>query len=243
MTKQLATIDFQEHSAVRSLYGGNFYIPAVPKGAKPFLLTLQDHVQMEKLPHIIGGGRMPVTIFGEHIGIDLIAHWTMGVLGMTGDCGPGIWVVRDTIQLMNDDGIPVADAFGVVQTRPATDEEKKAMWDEDYAAAVARQAKWGEFLIQQGDIYAADPNPKMRLLIGPAMKAAAKYYGREREWLDELKDDDTRLCPFCFKATNPLAPVCQKCDRVIDQAKYDALTKKPAMPPPLNPGEKKQVAA
>lgn len=242
MTKTVAFMYYEARNLTRSLYGGNFHAPAVAKGEKPFLLEVRDHVQPEKQPHIVGGRIVPRTITGEEIALDIIQHWTAGVLGMTGDVRPGIWVVRDTIPMLDDNGTPLRDVYGIVQTRPATEAEKAAMWAEDLAENTGCQARWGDYNILQGDVYHGDSNTKMRLLINPTMKASARYYGREREWLDEVKDDDVRTCVFCGKSTDTRFPVCQNCDRVIDKAKFDALNAKAPMTPPLNPSEKKQAA-
>lgn len=242
MTKTIASLYFEERRLTRPLYGGNFYAPAVPKGAKPFLLEVRDHRQPEKQPHIVGGHIIPRTITGEEIAADIVLHWTSGALGMKGDVRPGIWVVRDTITQVDENGVPIKDVFGAVQYRPATDEEKAAMWAEDVAENTACQARWGEFKIAVGDSYAKDENSKMRLLIDPTMKAAAKYYGRDREWLDELKDGDTKTCQFCFKAIDARVLTCPNCREVVDRKGYDAATAKPPVPPPLNPGGKQQAA-
>lgn len=249
MTKTVASIHFEERRLVRPLYGGNFYAPAVPKGDKPFLLTVNDHYQPEKQPYIVGGRVFRNIIIGDEIAVDIIQHWTAGTLGMTGDVHPGIWVVRDVITLTekdangNDTGIAIKDAYGVVQSRPATEEEKATMWAQDLAENIAAQARWGEFNIQQADAYAKDENSKMRLLIGPTMKAAAKYYGRDREWLEELKDGDTKTCPFCVKSIDRRVIKCPHCSEIVDRAAYDKINVKSPLAPPLSPADKKQQVA
>jgi ribosomal protein L37AE/L43A len=75
------------------------------------------------------------------------------------------------------------------------------------------------------------------------MKASAKYYGRDREWLEELKDGDTKSCQFCFKSIDRRVVKCPECGEIVDRAAYEKLTAKPPIPPPLNPSEKKQQAA
>ncbi len=230
MTKTVASIYYEERRAERTLYGGNYHMPAVPRGAKPALLQVTDKTQLERMPHIVGGGLIPRHIAGEEIANDIVKHWTEGVLGMTGNVGPGIWIVRDVIPILDENGIPVMDALKIVQTRPATEAEKAAMWAEDLAEAVAKQARWGEYNIQQGDALANDQNTKMRLLIGPTMKASCKYYGREREWMDELKDGDVKSCVFCFKSVDRRVLVCPHCQNVVDRAAYDKLTAKPLAP-------------
>ncbi len=242
MTKTVASIHFEPRSIERSIYNGHFETPAVARGAKPFLLEVRDHIQLERLPYIVGGGQFPRQIFGEHIAADLITHWTSGALGMTGDCHPGFWIVRDTLPVLDETGTPIKDAFGVVQTRPATAEEKSAMWDEDLARETAAQARWGDLLIQEGDVLAGDENPQMRRLISHSMRTAAKYYGRDREWLMELKDSDAKTCPFCFKSIDARVVKCPHCSEIVDQAAYARLTAKPPLPPPVQTPQGKHAA-
>lgn len=242
MTKYVASIHFEPRSIERSIYNGSFHAPAVPRGAKPFLLEVRDHIQLERLPYIVGGGQFPRQIFGEHIAADLITHWTSGALGMTGDCHPGFWIVRDSLPVLDETGTPVKDAFGVVQTRPVTAEEKAAMWDEDLARETAAQKKWGALLVQKGDVLASDENAQMRILISDSMRAAALYYEWDREWLEELKDNNAKSCPFCFKSIDVRVVVCPHCTNTVDQAAYARLTAKPPMPPPVQAPQGKHAA-
>lgn len=243
MTKTIASLYWEACHAERTLYGGNFHLPPVKRGDKPALLTVSDHVQLEKLPYLMGGGQKPVTIFGEEIAADIVTQWASNALGMTPECGPGIWVVRDTIPLTHPDGTLMIDAAKRAQFRQATEEEREAMWQEDLQNAVARQAKWGEFLIQQGDIYASDPAGKQVILITGVHRRAAIHYGREREWLHELKDGDRKYCQFCQKPIGTLVVKCPHCSEVVDRKRYDELTGKAPIAPPLKPAGKDHVAA
>lgn len=242
MTKTVASIDFQAHHLERPLYGGSFHAPAVERNAKPFLMTVRDHIQLERLPHIVGGGQFPRQIFGEHIAADIVQHWSTGALGMNGESHPGVWIVRDTINLTDESSLPIKDAFGVVQSRPATEEEKAAMWQEDLAENTVAQYRWADYLIGQGDTLASDENRAMRLLISPLMRAACKYRGREREWLEELKDADAKSCPYCLKSLDSRAIKCMHCGEVVDREAYAKLTAKPQLPPPVQPTGKQHAA-
>ncbi len=243
MTRIVASIYFEARHLERTLYGGVFDAPAVPKGGKPALLEVRDHNQLERLPHIVGGGQFPRTILGEHIAADIVKHWSEGALGMTPECRPGIWVVRDVIVIADETGTPLKDAFGAVQTRPATPEEKEAMWRADLAENSMAQARWADLLIGQGDRLDGDPNPAMKLLISNLMINACKWRGRDRGWLQELKDFDAKTCPFCLKSLDIRAIKCQYCDEVVDQAGYAKLTAKPTLPPPAIPGKQQNHAA
>ncbi len=245
MTRTVASIYFEARHLERTLYGGVFDAPAVPKGGKPFLLEVRDHNQLERLPYIVGGGQFPRTISGQSIAEDIRKHWSEGALGMTPECRPGIWVVRDVIVIADETGTPLKDAFGAVQTRPATPEEKEAMWQADLAENSMAQARWADHLIGQADTLDADPNPAMKLLISNLMRNACKYRGRERGWLQELKDADSKTCQFCYKSLDIRASVCQYCGRVVDQAAHDkeAAKMKPTLPPPTIPGKQQNHAA
>jgi hypothetical protein len=246
MTKSIASIDFIAHHAERPKYGGIFDIPAVPKGAKPFLLAVPDHTEMEKQPHIVGGHQIPRQILGEEIAACVVNEWAANGLGMSPECGPGIWVVRDTIPLTNEHGELQVDPFTKrALHRPATDEEKAAMWAEDLAFNIARQERWGEYLIGQGDVLDADPNKKMAILISPAMRAAATYYGRSVKWLDrKIRANDRKQCPFCLTDIPSAMVKCSSCGEVVDRQRYAELTGKAPMTPPLKPtGNKEQPAA
>jgi hypothetical protein len=245
MTKSIASLYFIPCHAERHKYGGVFDLPAVPKGAKPFLLTVPDHTEMEKQPHIVGGHQIPRSILGEEIASCVVKEWAENGLGMSPECGPGIWVVRDTIPLTNEKGELQIDPFtGRALNRMATDAEKAEMWEADLAFNIARQERWGEYLIGQGDILDADPNRKMAVLISPAMRAAATYYGRAVKWLDrKIKHDDRRSCPFCMESIPTATVICTHCKQVVDQKRYAELTKSAPIPPPLKPTGKEQTAA
>ncbi len=149
--------------------------------------------------------------------------------------------MRDALPVLDETGTPIKDAFNVVQTRPATAEEKSAMWDEDIARETDAQKKWGALLVQKGDALASDENAQMRILISDSMRAAAIYYGWDREWLEELKDNQAKSCGFCYKSIDIRVVKCPHCGEIVDQAAYAKLTAKPPLPPPSIPG--KQHAA
>jgi hypothetical protein len=223
MTTRIATNYFEAKAAERTLYGGTFSAPAVPKGHPPFILTIPDHIQREQRPHIIGGGRTPETIFGEHIAADIRREWAEEGMGMNTACGPGIWVVRDVIPLLNPDGTMLLDVDKKAQYRPATEDEKEQMWAEDLAEQSARQEAWALYLKEQGDILDADPEKKRGRLISPTMRAAVAYYGYSVPWLDSRKAKaagDVKVCQWCAKE-NPAAVIkCQHCHEVVDAARY-----------------------
>ncbi len=248
MTRTVATIYFRQCHLERTLYGGVFDAPAVAKGDKPFLLEVRDHNQLERLPHIVGGGQFPRTILGQDIAVDIKKHWSEGALGMTPECRPGVWVVRDVVVIADETGTPLKDAFGSVQTRPATPEEKETMWQEDLAENTMAQARWADYLVSRADTLFADPNPAMRILIDPTMRTAAKYRGREREWLDEARDLDAKNCQFCLKSLPIKAIKCMYCGEIVDREGYSKMSQqgspvaKQPLPPPVQTGKQNHAA-
>lgn len=244
MTKQVASRYFMPVSMRRPLYGGVYDIPAVPKGETRFLL-ITDAIQPEKQPHITGGKRIPITIHAEEIAADFVKTNAANGMGMNGDCGPAVWVVRDSVPLLDEKGIPLLDAEGRAQFRLATEEEKAAMWAEDLEHQTARQDRWCDWLISIGDQLDADPEKKQRVWITPTMRTGAKFAGRTGGWVDQTaaRVDDNKACLFCTKIIPTASVVCQYCSNVVDRAKYDALTAKPPIPPLLKPTGKEQPAA
>ncbi len=218
MQKYVASIFFDDTRVDRAIYGGQFVLPAVPRGAQPFILAITDHIQMEDLPFISGGGRIPRVILGEHIAADVVEHVAMLGRGMSVECGPGVWVVRDQVPMVDQDGAWIIDAENKPQNRMATEQEKQAMFSEDHAFAHRRQAAYCDLLVGQGDVYAS--NPKEHILITQRMKKACVYAQRERDWLTDLKDGDVRLCPYCMKSIDARAIKCPNCSEVVDVVKH-----------------------
>lgn len=245
MTTRVATLYFMPISPRRPLYSGVFDLPAVPKGAKPEFLTINDHVQLEQRPHVLGGGKTPVQIRSIDIANCIVKEYSRNGLGMTGDCGPAIWVVRDAVPMLNLDGTPVLDAEKRAQFRPATEEEKAQMWAEDLAEQTARQDRWCQWLISQGNILDADPEKKMQVWITDTMRAGAKYADVEVPWQkgNVARAVDRKECPFCFKSVESRWVKCQHCNEVLDREKYAALTAKPPIAPPVKNPKEQQPAA
>ena len=212
MQKFVARIFFDECIVERPIYGGFFRLPAVPRESPPFLILIHDHTQWEPQPFISGGKSIPRLVMGEHIARDIYEHTATMGMGMSVDCGPGIWVVRDSVPWVNEENIEQPS------WRPASDEEKQEMFNEDLTNAILRQQRYGQFLISQGDGY--DKNPKERILITNRMRAAVRYYDREREWLQTMKDGDLKLCAYCMKSIDARAIKCPSCNEIVDAAKH-----------------------
>lgn len=249
MQKRIASIYFAPLKAERTLYGGYYDIPAVAKGAEPFVLTIGDKIQRSQEPSPDGKSKITqkYLVNGRDIANDILREWTRDSLGMTPECRPGVWIVRDEVPLTNEDGTPVVDADKAAQWRPATDTEKQTMWAEDLESARIANANWGDYLIQSGDVLAEDP--KQWVLIGPLRRIACRYYGKDRPWLQELKDSDIKKCPYCTKAIPIQAVKCPSCLEVVDAARYNTMRAEivdaPTVPirPPVQQPSKQQVRA
>ena len=218
--KFVATIFFEQIRIERPLYGGDFVLPAVPKGDPPALVLVRDHTQIVQMPFSAGGHKIPHLIAAEHICNDILLHAATLGLGMSVECGPGVWIVRDTVPERHPDGSPIMLADGRYQTRAANDEERQQMYQEDMAFSVLRQKRYGDYLISQAEVYAK--NPKERVYITPRMRAAARYYNQEVEWLEDASSD-LKLCPFCVKSIAITAIKCSHCGEIVDAPRHAAL--------------------
>lgn len=206
-TATICSIYPWEQKAERPKYQRVYTLPAVAKGDPPFLLPVPDEVQIEYDLYILGHKQKRLTVPGkEEIAPDLLREWSENSPGMTMECGPGIWIMRDTVDETDEDGN--------ITVRAATKAEKEAMFAEDLQRAKDRQAAWFEYQIMQGDRVADDP--KTRDFVNKLMKIACVYMGRTRKWLEEMRDGDTKNCPWCTKSIPVQAIVCPECQRVVD---------------------------
>jgi hypothetical protein len=230
MQRTIGTIFFEEITVERAIYGGHFVLPAAGKSdsgkPQPEFLTVNDHIQWEPLPFVAGGRPIPRTILGEEIAWDIIEHVALKGRGMSINCGPGIWLVREWIPEFNPDGsaimnvIPLGDGKTIErqQIRPATPAERARMAAEDLHEAIQRQDRYCAYLVGQGDIYASKPEES--ILITARMKEAARYTSRDREWLKEHHTEQAKVCQFCTKSVPTAAIVCPNCHQVIDYERF-----------------------
>ncbi len=221
MIKKIASIYFDDVELDRDLYGGHYRIAAVPKGAEPTIIIIKDEVQRWQQPHIFQKAIKRDHISALSIALDCILHWTRNAPGMSPDCHPGIWLVRDEMPLLKENGLPETDADGKQQTRAATDEEKELMWAEDLAHARVADAAWAAFRIQQADAWYE--TPKDRMFIGTNHRRAAQHYGKERAWLKTLQETDQKQCQFCKTHNQFDAVICANCHQIIDVVRYRQL--------------------
>ena len=221
---KIASIYFYPVRAERP-YGGPYILPPVSLGLDPILIEIGDRIQIEQGPVSLGQGgkrsRRRHLITGAAIAKDIVSHWTEHGVGMTPQCHPGIWVVREEIPLIRADGTPEVDAEGVSQWRPATEEEMAFMWMEDLQAARAADRTYAQLLYMQANAMADEP--KMIPFISELAKSAAKQYGLEAEWLKDDAQLLVKTCPYCTKVIPSRAIKCPKCTEIVDIEAYAQL--------------------
>lgn len=225
MTKTVASIYFSALQEVRRpSYQGYFSVPVVKRGEKPFLLTIKDHFEYNDMPFFAGTTangkpfKQKITILGEDIAQDVIKSWTKDGPEMTPFCAPGMWMVRDVVPLFDDEGKPLLNADGAQESRPATKEEREAMFTEDLAAAMDRQNAWAEISTLKGDVMADDP--KKIPWIPQYCRDSVDYLSRERSWRKGLRDGDVKSCPSCTKSISSKAVKCPFCAEIVDPVGY-----------------------
>lgn len=228
---QIASVHFAPLIAVRP-YAPAYEMPPLEElGKTPARLTIEDVIQTERGPYATSpfeGQRsfQEHTITAYEIADDLIGWWSRLGMGMTGDCHPGVWLVRDRVPEMEDDGKGGEryrlNARKQTMFRPATHEERMAMWKEDYAANVKADAKYGEYLIVKGDFIHGLPTDDPRRVpgISPPMRMACEFYGVRRRWTLEVTSHSTKHCTMCQEAVPGAAIVCPRCSWPLDMARY-----------------------
>jgi hypothetical protein len=206
-------------------YGGPYQLPAVAVGAEPAILTVRDRLQIEQGPYQLGSNgrrsRRQHVVLGEVIARCIVAEWTENGVGMKPECRPGIWVVRERVPLINEDGTAQIDADGMALWRPAEEDERAAMWLEDITAARVADRAYASALFV--DANARAERPELIPFIAANARLAAKAYGMDAEWLREGAALDVKVCPFCTRVIPRAAVKCPRCIEVVDAVAYGQL--------------------
>ena len=227
MIAHVASLHYAPVEAQRALYGGYYAIPAVARDARePVILEVTDKIQKWQGSYTEGGGVRRAqhrdTIFGESIAMDIVKHWTQDGVGMTPECHPAIWVVREHLPLLNDNGSPVMDE-GTERPmwRPATAEEKAAMWAEDLAANKAAGYAYAEYLYRTYDAK-YEEDPRLLPFFPEVAKLACKAYNFDALWARPAAEvvANEKPCPFCAKRIVKTVIVCPNCHQVVDHERY-----------------------
>ncbi len=231
-TAHIATIHFHPVKVDRRQFGfGVYELPVVPAGDKPFILTITDKVQIERGPYQESSNRKVRSIrrhpeTGQVIANDIVNSATRQGIGMTHDCHPGIWVVRESMpviweqdiideggHLLHSKGQIQTDAEGTAIWREASEEEKTAMWAEDLAANIAADASYAEWLIQQAN---AMDERQWAKGITAVTKAAAAHYKITTDWNTKAGALQRVPCPHCKEQVMKGAVRCRHCSQIID---------------------------
>lgn len=222
MTAKVASIYFAPLIADRSIYGGMYELPPVPLDSDPAILMIYDRMQYEDGPYQFGQRGMrqkrKYPVFGEIIARDIVNEWTTGAANMNPQCRPGVWVVRERIPLLNQDGSSQVDAEGMALWREAAQEEKDAMWREDLAAAKTADQAYARLLFLRASADAQ--NPLKIPLIPKTARLAAWQYGLTAEWLRENAAVDVQQCRFCTKVISAKAIKCPHCTEIVNPEAY-----------------------
>ena len=226
MKVRVASVHFCAVHAHRSAYQGQYSLPAVEQGAEPAIIEVPDMVQRYQAVFAVGQSserRMQRDlILGEHIAADIINEWSLNGLGTSPSCRPGIWMVRDHLPELAEDGSIAIDAMGAALWRPASVEEKRAMWAEDVTANREADRRFAEYEIQQADMMIMQDERK-RPLIAERARRACVMYSIERDWMRNTVAANMVACLYCGKRVIHTAIKCPYCQEVVDVAKYAEL--------------------
>ena len=260
-TALVASVHFFPVSTKRNYRGARYEIPAVGLNAEPTVIQVHSLIQRDWGAMISGTNkrqehRWPV--LADEIAQDIVGEWTGNTtvgLGMTPMCHPGIWFVRERLpvietqqKIVNGEAMTyeermMLDGDNRQMFRDATEPERKAMWDEDLAAARAADRIYAEWCWNDGNrIWDRDKHTQ---LIPPMHRAAAKQYGLNAAWLKEAASSEAFPCPHCGALGSKNTFICQVCQQPTDLEKWaqfqarkeaamaDATGKKRALPPPV----------
>lgn len=183
--------------ADRPLYGGLFKIPAVPMGADPELLFVEHHQEILEVP--VTHKKVSQTITSAEIAHCIWNQWSGNGLFMDTESGPGVWILKLPGDRLPDVDNPGEVAMAVQYGLPE---------------AKARQRLYADRKVKHADEMYRDT--KTSKAIDDTTKLLCKYYGYERDWLNDLKDHDVAVCPICKKVNEGGALKCQNCHATLD---------------------------
>lgn len=237
MPARVASIHYAPVKADRSIYGGMYALPAVPLAADPAIIVIQTLIQKDEGPVSTGPGhgqrqqlRYPVEAFD--IAQCIVREWTQMGMGMTPQCHPGIWVVRDRFPIFEKDekgqDRMVRDAYGLQAFKPATPLEEAQMFEEDLAMAREADRAYADWCYLDGNRWAYDVRlvpfiPKHYKL------ACAQYMAELPNWAKDGAAKNIAPCPNCGKPIFRNLIVCPDCHNPVDLARYAQLKAAEAM--------------
>lgn len=234
---RIASVHFASLSKSRVFCGLPYEIEACPLGAEPKIVTISPVVQRD------WGSMLPGTnVRQEHrwnvealeIARDIVGEWsgvTMIGRGMSSDCHPGVWVVRDKVPVtetktreIGSERISYEDlvknAAGQMIYRDAAPEEFQRMWAEDLAHNRAADRKYAEWCWNEGNRISSDN--KYNQLIPDNYRTAARHYGLDASWLKQAAAIDSMACPACGRLGSKHTFVCGYCQQPTDVVRWAA---------------------
>lgn len=242
---RIASISFAPVLAKRNFRGQPYKMSVVPLGTEPTILVVHDLFERtwETVQGTSKRQERRWSVIGEEIARDIVGEWT-GVttasVGMNPNCHPGIWIIRDRLPVTEEtkktiggeeltiEEKMVVDATGQQMFRPATEDEKEQMWEEDLAHARMADRAYAEWCWNEGNrIHQAkmqgskQPVPQEMPIL---YKLAAKHYRLEAEWLKEATASDSRVCGNCGKDGSKHTFVCANCGQPTDLLKWAEFT-------------------
>jgi RNA polymerase subunit RPABC4/transcription elongation factor Spt4 len=228
-TARIATIHFAPVSAERSRYRGYYSLPACRLNAEPFIYEVPDMMEHNKGPYNFGAQQPDIfeTIQGMDIAQDIVNQWTVGGIGMTPDCRPGIWVVRERLPLMEKDHngkfVAVLNAHKQQIFRPSTPEETRAMWEEDVAQNRRADRAYAEWCYREGNAIAGDL--RRIQFIPEVYKLAARQYGMKAEhWTPEGAALESMACESCTRIVAKATIYCPHCHQPANRLRAAQFT-------------------
>lgn len=232
---KIASVHFAPLKAERGRPLIRYVIPPAESAGKPNILIVRQVLEHDEGPYNGNKGREKITRLIDPMerGRDLIGEWTQSGIFMGPDASgqlayPGAWLVRDRVPVMDlvkyDDGsvanIQKTDILNQGVFRDATAEEFQKMWDEDLAAAIDADARYGDRLIRQGiaNYSSAKQNPQDT--ISNPMKLAARFYNVAPVYLSDLTQTNTKRCQYCQATISANSIKCPTCHEVVDYTQY-----------------------
>lgn len=234
---RIASVHFAQLTKSRVFCGIPYEIAACPLGAEPRMAKITGIIQRDWGSILPGTSkrqehRWPVAALD--IARDIVGEWsgvTMIGRGMSSDCHPGVWVVRDQVPVTEtktrDNGAErfsyedlVKDAQGQMIYRDASPEEFQRMWAEDIAHNRDADRKYAEWCWNEGNRISQDN--KYNQLIPENYRIAARHYGLDASWLKQAAAIDSMACPNCGRLTSKHTFVCGNCQQPTDILRWAA---------------------
>lgn len=104
-------------------------------------------------------------------------------------------------------------------------EQIKANHKNELDIALRKQTQWYRNLIELADSLWVNSGGQSIVISGDMRLAAKELNLREKPWIKDSITMDLTNCPACGFMVNPAYPICGNCKQVINQSKFDELSK------------------